>query len=142
AQSVTPCAHHGRDTVGVELVVRIEKEQHFAMAGCKAGVERGNVSTLRFSHELDAVGKARQDRERVVGRAVVDNDDLKRAVGLRKRALQGLSHEARIVEVNDDYGYEGSLHVRHYLIGTLLSQISCRGAGGGSRVTIDIDDML
>ena len=47
---------------------------------------------------------ARQNLRRLIGRTIVDDDDLERRQGLGERAVDGVAHLARAIPGRDDDG--------------------------------------
>ena len=82
-------------------VVGVEEDEQLAVALADAGVAGGREAEVLLADAADA-GEALGDSARVVGRAVVDDDDLDLGVGLREDALDRLVEVAGLAEAGDD----------------------------------------
>ena len=93
----------GRDRVRIEQVVGVEPDDPFAARRLDAEVVALALADVdRLAHHPHPVRVARDHLGRIVGRAVVDDDDLAARRGLRQRRLDGRRDEATVVVVQDD----------------------------------------
>ena len=84
--------HLRRKLVGEEDVVVTQPGEVRARHRVDAGVQHGRYAAVRPAKEPDPVAVPFRDGDRgtVIGRAVVDDDDLDVRPGLRERAVDGL----------------------------------------------------
>ena len=84
-------------------VIGIEKRDVLAARRGDAGVACRAGAAVRLADGANAVAVRGEHARRVIGRGVVDHDHLQRRVCLPERAVDGLSHVARVVvRRNDD----------------------------------------
>jgi hypothetical protein len=84
-----------------EAIVGVQDAHDRAAAGGKAAVEGPGLTLPLPVDRGDAPPEAGDHRAGVVGRAVVDHDDLDPGMGLGQRALDGLTQELAVVVVVD-----------------------------------------
>jgi len=86
-------------------VVGVEERDVGAARRREPGVAGRRQAAVRLPEDANASGVARQDRRRVVGRAVVHHDDVDGAERLGQRAVDRGVEEARVVERGDDQAH-------------------------------------
>jgi len=91
------------DLVWKPAVIRIEERDQLAPSTPDALVSRRPRTLVLLEHVLDATLDERRHRGcRVVGRSVVDHDDLDERIVLVQDALEGLGEVLRVVVRRDD----------------------------------------
>jgi hypothetical protein len=91
-----------RELVGEPAVVRVEEGQVRAPRLANRSVAGGRAPGVLLADDPDPAGVAVEDRRCVVGRAVVDDEDLDLArVALREDALERARQELRPVVGRD-----------------------------------------
>ncbi len=83
-------------------VVGIEERDVGAARGGEPRVAGGRQAPIGLPEDADPAAVAPQDGRRVVGRAVVDHDDVDGVERLRERAVDRLGEKSRVVERGDD----------------------------------------
>src|SRR5258707_1154551 len=85
-------------------VIRIEKGDVLAARGGDPGIPGGAGAEVLLADDNDSMAVAVQNLRRVVGRAVVDDDDLESGTGLRQRTVDRVAKKATVVVRRDDDG--------------------------------------
>ena len=104
---------HLREKARVECVVAIERQHEFAARAAEAGVTRGARPLIALTDHGDRGIEGRKLCARLLVRAVVDNDDLEIAEGLRREGRKQPVDEAGAVVAghdNADGGRVGRWH--------------------------------
>ena len=83
--------HNGRQILQRELPITVSTEDQVACRGFKPRPQRPSVTQIRgvrnYPHARVVLGDVTGNRGRVIGRPVIDNDDLK-VVGNTRQVLQ------------------------------------------------------
>jgi len=93
--------HADRRGMWQEPVVGIEKDHVASGARLPARVAGGGQTAIQLPKAADR-RMTRRDRRRVVGRAIVDHDDLDRGIRLCDRGYNRLVEKVRLVVARDD----------------------------------------
>jgi hypothetical protein len=73
-------------------------------------MERRRLTAVLLENHPHTVSVPLDNRARLVGRTVVNDDNLAVRVGLRERALDSRRHEQRVVVVVDNHADKGLCH--------------------------------
>jgi hypothetical protein len=101
------------DGVRMQEIVGVEKKQKTAPGRGNADIPRCAEATVRLLQVTDPTAKSGGDRERVVIRAVVDNDHFDLPVCLFERTLDRSSEEDPLLKAGNHDRYEVSAHETH-----------------------------
>ena len=119
-----------REHLGGKRIVRVGKKDILATRGVKAGVARGAHAPVRLHDNADAGilrGGGREDRSRVVRRAVVHEDCLEVAKCLLPHTGDARGERVRRVPARDDK--RGRHLIQSSGFGAPLRQVKDRGVG-------------
>src|SRR6266702_4209663 len=98
--------------VGVQVIVRVEKDHNFTSTSCKACVQSCALPLIdRLQQSFDCSSIATNNISRTVRGCVVDNNNLTR-IELRKSTIYGPRKVSRIIEIVDNDRDERWDHLR------------------------------
>jgi len=112
-------------------VVGVQKRQKLAMRSFDARIPCCTRSCVCLVVVVDRSAKFLNNGRGVIGRTVVNDNDVDRAIGLGQHAFDRLPHISLAVEDRDDDADEVTSFSRHYLpivLGDLSSE--CQAARG------------
>ena len=90
----------GRQRVWQQPVVGVEKDHLVGLSVAQSGVASRRETLVRPPNQPDS-GIPRDDRAGIVGRAVVDNEDVCGGPGLGEHAFDGVAEKVRVIVRGD-----------------------------------------
>ena len=92
----------GFDPVRVPVVVGVEAGNKRALGAPESGIAGGAGTAVFLPDECQPLAIAGGDVSAIVGRTVIDDDDLDRPIALGIDAVQGFAEEAGAIEYRHD----------------------------------------
>ena len=100
-----------------EPVVRCQYRDIFAVRSGYAGIQRRRYATILFRYDLEIYfifsANLLDYRERIIGRSIIDHDQLDVAIGLRQDTANGALDILIVIVGGDDHTDQGMLRIGH-----------------------------